>query len=113
MGLYTEYKGLELVPRTDTSFIMAFDAAYEAAALYREIDGSGYRPPVEGVFLSSGDAGYSRMNTNWRLGIRQGVLYSERTGKNLLSVFILYRGRYDLNINNGSLFFQSNLADRE
>ncbi len=63
--------------------------------------------------MSSGDAGYSRMNTNWRLGIRQGVLYSERTGKNLLSVFILYRGRYDLNINNGSLFFQSNLADRE
>jgi hypothetical protein len=53
------------------------------------------------------------MNMNWRLGIRQGVLYSERTGKNLLSVFILYRGRWDLNIDNGSLFFQSNLADRE
>jgi hypothetical protein len=63
---------------------MAFDTAYEAAALYREIDGSDFRPPAESVFLSSGDAGYYRINTNWRLGIRQGVLYSERTGKNLL-----------------------------
>ncbi len=113
MGLYAEYKGLELVPSADTRLIMAFDTAYEAAALYRETDGSGYRPPVEGVFLGSGEAGYYRMNMNWRLGIRQDVLYSERTEKNLISFFMLYRGRYDLNIDNGSLLFQSNLADRE
>lgn len=111
LGLYAEYSGLQLFAQRDTRLVAGFDGAYESVAFYRNVDGSDYRPPEPGVFLSSGEAGYDRVNLNWVAGIEQGISKRGSLDRSAVYLLSLYRGRFDRNFHNGSLLFQSGLQD--
>jgi hypothetical protein len=105
------YGGVSLIEGLDTFLWLGAGGAFETTAYYRLPDGSDSQP-MASLFLGSEVAAFKRINVLWSLGLQQGVAYRPRARKNLVELFLYYRGRYDTHLDNGSLIFQSALADR-
>jgi hypothetical protein len=88
------YRGLSLVPGTQTIFWVYGGGGSEGQHYYRDPNGGLLAP---GSIASENDASFNRIEGAWRLGIEQGFAWNPRTSTNLLAAFLFYRGRYDLN----------------
>ena len=110
-GIAVEYGGIRFFEGVDTIFMMGFDGAYENLAYFRYLDGTRYDPPREPASLSKGFGAYDDVRFNWHVGVRQGLLYDAESSKNLLELFLIYRGLFKHNIDNGSLMLISGLSD--
>ena len=107
------YRGLSLLPGTQTTFWAYAGGGYEGEHYYRDGSGALLAP---GSISSSGQPAFNRIEGAWRLGMEQGLAWNPRTSTNLLEVFFFYRGRYDLNQASGTLLaaaLPSVLPDRD
>jgi hypothetical protein len=110
------YRGLSLLPGTQTTLWAYAGGGYEWMSYYR--DASGALLPAgalaAGGALDGRDPGFERTEGAWRLGIDQGLAWNERTGRNLASVFFFYRGRYSANsFTAAQLLADVSLPDRD
>ena len=94
------YRGLSLLPGTQTTFWVYAGGGYEGEHYYRDPAGAFLAP---GSISSGGDPAFNRIEGAWRLGMEQGFAWNPRTSTNLLAAFFFYRGRYDLNQAAGTL----------
>jgi len=89
-----------------TIFSAELGGAWEKAYFYRLPDGSLYRGNTEGFpgITAENPEVFNRLNFNWKLGVIQGIHAKANEKRNLLSLFLFYRGRYDRNdVAEGSL----------
>lgn len=125
--LGVSYTGLDFVAEAETALELRVSAAFESVAYYRLPDGSAFDPqnPAAGVDIDQ-DFGVNRWDFLWMPGVRQGLvgpagggpfaeLLDRSSRADLLSAYLYYRGRYDLNIDDPEeqeLIYRSSLADR-
>jgi hypothetical protein len=111
--LELRYKGLPLTAPLVTRWCVVFGGGYEDPGYYRNPDSSLYTPPYDS---SQNLAIYKRINYTWGLGLKQGILLDERKNDNLLEAYLIYRGRYDEDVQSsspaGSLIFGSLIPDK-
>ena len=110
-GLAAVYRGASLFEGVRTSILMGLNGSYRNVAFYRYADETPHTPPPGTVFLSSGFGAYDDVAFNWEFGIRQGILANPENGSDLLELFVIYRGLFKHNIDNGSLIIDSGLGD--
>jgi len=94
------YRGLSLLPGTQTTFWVYAGGGYEGEHYYRDGNGALLAP---GSISSSDQPAFNRIEGAWRLGMEQGLAWNPRTSTNLLEAFLFYRGRYDLNQASGTM----------
>jgi hypothetical protein len=88
------YTGFRLFQSVDTIFHASIGAGYEGFETYRDVD---YTPNTE-IDYSAGrnkNLEFNSPNFQWETGIRQGIIYNDRLDRNLIEVFLFYRGRMD------------------
>lgn len=109
------YRGLALMPGTDTILWAYGGGAYERRTFVRLPDGSLITGPAPASVDPSEDIFYDRWSARWQLGIAQGFLWNARMESNLLEAELFYRGRYDANIQADAdqLIYRSALPDRD
>ena len=82
------------------------------------INWNGYYRDENDIYTDSRDFDYmyTRLNANWGLGLEQGLLWNDETNKNLLSLFLRYKGMrvwnfdmFDMN----SILFDSIRPDKD
>ncbi|TFG62077.1 MAG: hypothetical protein E4H36_08835 [Spirochaetales bacterium] len=88
------YRGAPIVQGLDTIFWIFGGGGWQQLYYYRYPDGSVYTGTGENDNPAV-DPFYRRANAEWRLGFAQGILFNEKTDKNLLEYFFFYQGRYD------------------
>jgi hypothetical protein len=93
------YRGLALLPGTDTIFWAYAGGGYEWMTYYRDQYGALLLPGEigPGGTLDGAATTFVRYEGAWRLGMEQGFAWNERTKTNLFEAFAFYRGRYDVN----------------
>ena len=94
------YRGLSLLPGTQTTFWVYAGGGYEGEHYYRDGNGALLAP---GSIGSGGQPSFNRIEGAWRLGVEQGFAWNPRTSTNLLEAFLFYRGRCDLNQASGTM----------
>jgi hypothetical protein len=94
----------------DTELYLGAGGAWEGYSYFRDPSGAIIAAPSASQLEASA---YKNTNFDWALGIEQGILKNERTGRNLLEAFLHYRGRTDSRAdeNRGQLVFASGLPD--
>jgi hypothetical protein len=109
------YRGLALVPGSQTTLWAYLGGGYEWLNYYRDAGGALLSP---GELAASGalagrDPSFVRIEGAWRLGLEQGFAWNERTTTNLFEVFAFYRGRVDsYQATAAQLLSDSTLPDR-
>jgi len=109
------YKGFPIMPDADTTIWAYLGGGYQTEHFYRTSTGVLVAPSALAVggSLAGQDPTFSRAEGAWRLGIDQGAVWNPRTGTNLVSAFLFYRGRYDANLlQTGQLIEASTLPDK-
>ncbi len=88
------YEGLSFISGLDTRFETTLDAGYEGFETYRGID---FTPHQEIDYSTGGNKNleFNMASARWELGIKQGLLWNPGQDRNLLQIFLFYRGRYD------------------
>jgi hypothetical protein len=101
------YTGLKLLPDRTTTLWAYGGGGWERMTYWRYSDGAiigSYFDPLTGAVVTtpvpSGtdpdlDPYHQRAEAKWQLGVMQGLTTNERIGKDGLSAFVFYRGRYD------------------
>jgi hypothetical protein len=91
------YRGLTLVPGSQTTVWAYLGGGYEWLTYYRDSSGALLAPGelAAGGALAGRDPGFVRVEGAWRLGLEQGFAWNERTATNLFEAFAFYRGRVD------------------
>jgi hypothetical protein len=114
LDLGVGYRGLALIPGTDTIFWVYGGGAFEGRTFVRMPDGALITGAAPAGVVPGEDIFYNRGSARWQLGIAQGLLWNPRVGSNLLEAFVFYRGRYDSNFQDdaGQLIFSSLIPDR-
>jgi hypothetical protein len=75
-------------------FSLKLGGAWEKAYFYRLPDGSFYRGNTEnfpGITAENPEV-FNRLNFNWKQGIIQGIYAEPDEKRNILSLFLFYRG---------------------
>ena len=95
--------------KTDTILCLSAGSAVRELGYYRD---------SSDLYTDSGSADYlyTRLNTNWGVGIEQGLLWNNNIEKNLLSLRLKYRGLREFNFNlarQDSIIFDSIRPDRD
>ncbi|MCL2705037.1 MAG: hypothetical protein FWE72_02385 [Spirochaetaceae bacterium] len=78
----------------------------------------GYYRDENDIYTEDSDLDYTftRANANWGLGIEQGLLWNDKTNKNLLSILLKYRAMRAWNFNmanQNSILFDSIRPDKD
>jgi hypothetical protein len=81
----------------DTILQATVGGGYEGFATFRTPDYIPNQPlvPPEAAADPSGSLEFNSPNFQWQAGIRQGILWNTAEDRNLLELFLYYRGRYD------------------
>ena len=108
-GVQAIYSGFSIFDHLSTRVHLGASGAYESTAFYRYADGGNYYPPVDGVVLNSGEAGYKRLSFSWTAGMEQGILGKREDSP--VNAFLMYRGYIDRNFQDDALLFRSGLPD--
>ena len=84
------YKGVSFFDGVDTILWVSAGGGYQSANYFPYNDDTTWPSDTD---LPGYDPGYDNLNTDWRLGISQGILYNEAQQRNLLDFTLLYRGK--------------------
>ncbi len=87
----------------DTDFFAIARGGYGGETFLRGTDFTPHINPFDTGVLPAGITEwgpYNKVNfdapqVRWELGVKQGLLWSDKTDKNLLEAILMYRGRYD------------------
>jgi hypothetical protein len=111
------FRGFHIFPGLDTILWVYVGSGYENIGYFRTPDGrpydgeeAGYDPEISPY--------YWRVNARFDMGIAQGITWNKAINRNGLEVFVFYRLRFDLNLQNENtdadqLLFLSSKGDRE
>ncbi len=90
------YRGLSLLPGLDTVLEATLGGGYEGFETYRAVDYTpNFQIPPDRAAGHDRNLEFNSPNFQWQLGLRQGILWNQEEGHNLLEGFVFYRGRYD------------------
>ena len=105
LDLSLSYSGVTFHEGLDTIFWGKFGGGYQERTFFRNTDGSPVTPSVYQLLSDTEieDLSYMQPNFQWELGLIQGILWNEDPDDNLVEAFLIYRGRYDYNIQDSEL----------
>jgi hypothetical protein len=91
------YRGMTLVPGTQTTLWVYLGGGYEWMSYYRDSNDAMLTPGelAPGGAQDGRDPSFERIEGAWRLGMEQGFIWNPRTQTNLFEAFAFYRGRVD------------------
>lgn len=109
------YRQFPLFPGVETLIWFTIGGDLSTAGYYRYPDGMEY---TGGDYFidPSEDPFYTQVNLHWAAGFSQGILWSERTKKNLLEAYLFYRIHIDLPLMqnpSSKLFYRAGIPEAD
>jgi hypothetical protein len=88
-------KKFSIIKGLDTILWFESGISWKKAPFYRDVNDELLTSNNLGNFDRKDDIKYGCLDINWGLGITQGIIWNNKSNRNLLEVSLFYRGRYD------------------
>jgi len=111
------YRGLPLFSGLDTIIWLTLGGGYESVGFFRKPDGKPYTGSLSGYDPRTSPF-YWRINSQFAVGLAQGLIWNDRIEKNLIEIFFFYKFRYDVHLEDSEaddpqLIFDGDFVDKE
>lgn len=111
------YRGLPIFSGVDTIIWLTLGGGYESIGFYRKPDGTPYSGSLSGYDPKTSPY-YWRINSQFSVGLAQGLLWNDRIEKNLVEIFLFYKFRYDTHLEDSEvddpqLIFDGDFVDKD